>query len=128
MGLFGSSRRRSRRPSRMVTVPQFTPTRARASQPALSPTTRVVIKWIAGGIVLYLFLAGPMGAWNLMSLWRAEDALAQRELELQAEIIELQVRHDKLESDTLYIERVARNEYNLAHPSDIIYDVEEAAP
>ena len=123
MGLFRKSRPK-RRSQHSVAVPPFSASRARATQPKLSPTTRLAIKLIVSGVVLYFFLAGPMGAWNLVSLWRTEGALAQQRLELQAEIVELEVRRDKLETDTLYIERIARNEYHLAHPDDLIYEVE----
>ncbi len=124
MGLFGHSRRKRRRSSRYVSVTPFSPSRARKKQSRLSPSTRRAIKWVAGGVVVYLFFAGPMGAWNLLELRWAEGALEQKELELRAEIVELQIRHDKLESDTLYIEHVARNEYNLAHPDEIIYEID----
>ncbi|GAB4319525.1 MAG: hypothetical protein Kow0074_09170 [Candidatus Zixiibacteriota bacterium] len=128
MGLFGKSRRNRRRSSHYVSVPPFSPTRARSGRSTLSPNARRAIKWIVGAVVLYLFLAGPQGAWNLLSLWRAEHALERKELALQAEIVELQIRHDKLESDTLYIERVARTDYNMAHPDEVIYEAGDSAP
>lgn len=128
MGLFGKSRRNRRRSSHYVSVPPFSASRARGKQSTLSPNARRVIKYVVGAVVLYLFLAGPQGAWNLLSLWRAEHALERKELALQAEIVELQIRRDKLENDTLYIERVARTDYNMARPDEIIYETGDAAP
>jgi len=123
MGLFRKSRR-SRRAQRTITVTPFSASHARSTKTTLSPGTRRAITLVLAGIVLYLFFAGPMGAWNLVSLWRTERALARESRELQAEIVELGIRRQKLESDTLYIERVAREEYHLAHPDELIYETE----
>ena len=126
MGLFGG--RRSRRRRRVVTVPSYSPSRARTQKRTLSPGTKRILQWVIGGVIAYLFVAGPRGAYNLLSLWRTENALQHRELELSAEIVELQTRRDRLESDSLYIERIARTEYRMARPDEVIYVTDEPAP
>ena len=76
----------------------------------------------------YLFISGNMGAWRLVSLWRTEQALDRREGRLLAEIITLNTRQQMLENDTLYIEKIARTEYNLSRPDETIYFTDEFAP
>jgi len=126
MGLFGG--RRSSRRRRVVTVPTYSPARGRSKPRPLSPGTKRIIRWIIGGVIAYLFVAGPRGAFNLLSLWRTENALERRELRLSAEIVELETQRNRLETDTLYIERIARTEYRMARPDEVIYELDEAAP
>jgi cell division protein FtsB len=111
----------------MVTVQQFS--RNAHNHPArLSPVARRWLKWGLVAVLFYLFVSGNMGAWNLISLWRTEQALERRESRLMAEIITLDTRRHMLENDTTYIERIARTEYNLSRPDETIYIVDELAP
>ena len=126
--MFGRNRQSGLRRKRgAVTVPSFSHSAARR-QSRLSPETR---RWLRLGVLAvlgYLFISGNMGAWRLVSLWRTEKALDRREGRLLAEIITLNTRQQMLENDTLYIEKIARTEYNLSRPDETIYLTDEFAP
>jgi cell division protein FtsB len=117
----------SRRQKRTVTVPSFS-RNAHLSQSRLSPEARRWLKLGLGAVLAYLFVAGNMGAWRLVSLWRTEQTLERREARLLAEIIILDTRQQMLKNDTTYIEMIARTEYNLSRPDETIYLIDDSAP
>ena len=119
--------RQSRRPKRTVNVPSFS-RNAHSPQARLSPETRRWLRLGVAAVLAYLFVAGNMGAWRLVSLWRTESALERSEKRLLAEIISLDTRQQRLKTDTTYIETIARTEYNLARPDETIYIIDESAP
>ena len=119
--------KRSRHPRRTVNVPSFSHS-AHSPQSRFSPETRRWLKLGVAAVLAYLFVAGNMGAWRLVSLWRTEGALERREARLLAEIISLDTRQRMLQTDTTYIEMIARTEYNLSRPDETIYLIDESAP
>jgi cell division protein FtsB len=111
----------------MVTVRPYT-SAARRRGDEFKPETKRWLKLGIIAVVFYLFVSGNMGAWNLVSLWRTENALAHQEDKLTAEIFALETRRHMLESDTTYIEKIARTEYNLSRPGEIIYITDDLDP
>jgi cell division protein FtsB len=111
----------------MVTVQPYSAT-ARRRGDEFKPETKRWLKLGIIAVVFYLFVSGNMGAWNLLSLWRTESALERSEANLTAEIFALETRQRMLESDTTYIEKIARTEYNLSRPGEIIYITDDLDP
>jgi len=73
--------------------------------------------------VAYSYLGGSYGFYNLWKLHRQKSAL-------QAELAQLQARQDslkreitRLQSDTTYIEELAREKYHMGKPGEDIYIV-----
>jgi cell division protein FtsB len=73
--------------------------------------------------VAYSYLGGSYGFYNMWKLHRQENAL-------QAELAALQARQDslkreiaRLQSDTTYIEELARKKYQMGKPGEDIYIV-----
>ncbi len=82
--------------------------------------------WLLCGILLYLAYTYLGGSSGLIQLWR----LKQRHSSLQQEITALQVTQDSLrqvihllEHDTTYIEKVARERYQMGKPGETIYTI-----
>jgi cell division protein FtsB len=125
--MFGRKRSRPSRSRRMVTVQPYSAT-ARRRGDEFKPETKRWLKLGIIAVVFYLFVSGNMGAWNLLSLWRTESALERSEANLTAEIFALETRQRMLESDTTYIEKIARTEYNLSRPGEIIYITDDLDP
>ena len=111
----------------MVTVQPFSAA-ARRKGNEFTPETKRWLKLGIIAVVFYMFVSGNMGAWNLVSLWRTESALEHREAKLTAEIFALETRQHMLENDTTYIEKIARTEYNLSRPGEIIYITDDLDP
>lgn len=117
----------SRRSKRTVTVPAYSRS-AHQPQSRFSPETRRWLRLGIAAVLAYLFVAGNMGAWRLVSLWRTEHALERREARVLAEIMSLDTRQRMLEADTTYIESIARTDYKLSRPDETVYLIDESAP
>lgn len=74
-------------------------------------------------LMVYLAIASQMGLWRTVRLWQLRSDLADRRLDLAAEVVDLDIRRQLLESDTLYIEQVARTEYHFSRPGEIVYEL-----
>ncbi len=131
-GAFGRSRRLTRqerrRQSGPVTVTVFSRALFDREHGGLSAQSRFVLSIVAGAFLLYVFVMGSMGVPRMMSLLRNERSLMRRETRLAAEVMSLDTRRRMLESDTTYIEKVARTEYHLSRPNEIIYEFDATAP
>jgi len=119
--------RKKRRPRRLVTIAELSrpPIPAR---PELSPRLRRAIWSTIGIVLLVLFVVGDRGAWRHFTLLHLRHQLAAQERALNAEIADLETRHRLLSSDTTYIEKVARTEYRLSRPDEIIYEITPKQP
>jgi cell division protein FtsB len=124
--MFGK-KRKSRQSRRKVTVSPYS-RNSHAPQSALSPQARRWVKVGMAAVLTYLFVAGNMGAWRLVSLWRIESDLEHQEDRLLAEIISLDTRQQMLKSDTTYIENLARTEFNLQRSDETVYLIDDSAP
>jgi len=79
-------------------------------------------------VIIYLIVSGQLGLWRLVSLWHLRGDLQDEQLALSAQVVDLDTRRRLLETDTLYIEQIARTEYHLSHPDEIIYDLRPSEP
>ncbi len=72
-------------------------------------------------LLAYAFLSGPTGFVRLVNLCVEQDNLRAEERVLDTEIINRQTICKALESDTTYLEKIAREEYGFARPGEKIY-------
>ena len=123
MGLFRRNRNR-RVARRTVAIPSFSSVSRRGGRRLSETRSRRL--WLIGFIVLigYLVISTQIGVWRSWSLWRLRDNLDEQRLELAAQVVDLDTRKRLLLTDTLYIERVARSEYHLSRPDEMIYELE----
>jgi cell division protein FtsB len=75
--------------------------------------------------VLYSFLGGEFGFLNLLRMERYRSQLEKERRELTAEIVDLESRHERLTSDSLLIQKLAREKYGLAREGEVIVRLPE---
>lgn len=80
-------------------------------------------------LVLTLFLAlgynlmmGRYGFVNMMEVQGQISELEAEEIKLAAELIDLELKRDRLLNDSLYIEHLARKQYQLSRPGETIIE------
>ncbi len=80
--------------------------------------------WAALSVMLYVAYSYFGGSYGLIQLWR----LKQRQVSLDREVMRLQVQQDSLrreiqllQTDTTYIEKLARERYQMGKPGEEIY-------
>jgi len=76
-------------------------------------------------VVLYSFLGGEFGFLNLLRMERHRSRLEKERRELVAEIVDLEIRYKRLMSDSLLIEKLAREKYGLARDGEVIIRIPE---
>jgi len=103
-----------------------TSSRGVAGSLAKSPTGARLLMWATLGLLLYITYSYLGGSYGLIQLWR----LHQRELALNREVMRLQVQQDSLrreikllQTDSTYIEKIARARYKLGKPGEKIYTI-----
>jgi len=84
------------------------------------------LAWLAGAVVVYVAYSYLGGSAGLIQYGR----LHLRRLKLEKEISQLQAQQDslkqsifRLQDDTTYIEKVARERYYMGRPGETIYTV-----
>ena len=75
--------------------------------------------------VVYSFLGGEFGFLNLMRLERHNSSLQHQKRELTAEIVNLEYSLKRLESDSLYVQGIARSRYGLAAEDELLIRIPE---
>jgi cell division protein FtsB len=85
-----------------------------------------LMMWAALGVLLYAAYSYFGGSYGLIQLWR----LKQRQVALDREVMRLQVQQDSLrreihllQTDSAYIEKVARERYKMGKPGEKIYKI-----
>ena len=85
------------------------------------------VKWLRyvllafAGLGVYHILSGPSGTLNLLKL-RRDNAMLLGELDsLALRKQSLQIEKQRLEKDSVYLERVARKELGMAKPDEKVY-------
>lgn len=103
-----------------------TSSRAAAGSLSKSPASARLLLWATLGLLLYIAYSYFGGSYGLIQLWR----LKQREVALNREVMRLQVQQDSLrreiqflQTDTTYIEKIARERYKLGKPGEKIYKI-----
>ena len=72
-------------------------------------------------VIVYAFAAGSGGFLRLRNLYAERAGLQEEDLRLSAEVVHLDNIRRGLETDTTYIEKVAREDYGYSRPGEIIY-------
>ena len=92
----------------------------------IEPGYRVVVLRF---LLLVLFLAigfkltvGEYGFLNMMELKKQITELKAEELKLCAQAVDLELKRDRLQSDSLYIEKLARKNFRLQRPGETIIE------
>jgi cell division protein FtsB len=85
-----------------------------------------LMMWATLGVLLYAAYSYFGGSYGLIQLWR----LQQRQAALDREVMRLQVQQDSLrreihllQTDSTYIEKVARERYKMGKPGEKIYKI-----
>jgi cell division protein FtsB len=95
---------------------------------------RLSHKWVLYGwaslIILLLFHAvvGERGAIHLWRLQGEKVKLDEQNYRLQKDNEALREKISRLRTDNFYLEKIAREELNLAHPGEIIYRFRSSQP
>jgi cell division protein FtsB len=79
------------------------------------------IKLVLIALVVYAFASGPTGSVRLVKLYLERQELRAEDRRLTVEIMQLDNIRRYLETDTTYLEKVAREDYGFSHPEEIIY-------
>ncbi|GEM_PF-3085725 len=82
--------------------------------------------WIIGGIVLlilFAFLSGNKSLITLYSLYETRRELIEQKEQLQKENEQLLKEIERLKHDLNYLEKVARENYNLKRDDEEVYQV-----
>jgi cell division protein FtsB len=76
-------------------------------------------------IGLYSFLGGEFGFLNMLRMERNRSLLEMERRELTAEIVDLEMRYKRLLSDSLVIQKLAREKYGFARDGEVIIRIPE---
>ena len=71
--------------------------------------------------LVYSFFAGPYGFLRLFSLLEEKKELKLEAKKLEARIMEMEQRKEKLKSDSFYLEKEAREKLGMARETERIY-------
>lgn len=94
-------------------------------KPKLSPKRILGLFFLVA--LLYFFFAGEYNLVKLWSLYNKSKALEQQVLDLEKQREQLTMEIEKLESDSTYIEKVAREQYKMGRKGETVYIVKEQA-
>jgi cell division protein FtsB len=79
----------------------------------------------AAMFLLYSFFGGDYGYVSLLRLQRQQSRLLAEKRQLIAEIADLEYRLRRIETDSLYIQKIARDRYGLARDDELIIRLPE---
>lgn len=74
-------------------------------------------------LAAYTYIGGPHGLIHYQQLKNRERAYQREHRELTAKVVGLEQEIEHLKSDTLYIEKVARERYGFARRGERIYRI-----
>jgi len=88
---------------------------------------------VRGKIVLFVLVAVllalgynlAMGKYGFVNMQQLEDQISDlksKELRLNAELVDLEVKRERLKTDTLYIEKLARERYQLRRLDETVIE------
>ncbi len=111
-----------------VALREYTSSTLPKPSPKLSQQARAVFWTLLSAVAIYFIVSGDLGLVRLFSLHHYHDQLRAEELALISQVVDLDTRHRLLESDTLFIEKIARTEYKMSRPGEIVYEVTPKPP
>lgn len=106
-----------------VAIREYSSTSFPKPSPKLSQRARVVFWMGLTAVAVYFIVSGDLGLIRLFSLHDYHHQLVAEELSLTTQVVDLDTRFRLLETDTLFIEKIARTEYKLSRPDEIVYEV-----
>jgi cell division protein FtsB len=71
--------------------------------------------------VVYSFFSGPYGFLRIFSLLKEKKEIKLETKKLEAQIMDMEIRKEKLKNDTLYLEKEAREKLGMAKQDEKIY-------
>ena len=81
-------------------------------------------KWagvVVSLILVYLFVSGNRGLWQLYKFHREKQALAGEIARLKIEISNYQLEYESFDKNPAVLEKRAREELNLVRPDEVVY-------
>ena len=79
------------------------------------------IGMVVGSILMYLFVSGNRGLWQLYKFHREKQVLTSEITQLKIEISNYQTEYQSFDKNPAILEKRAREELNLVKPEEIIY-------
>lgn len=117
------NRKRHAKRASFVTIREYTYSSLPKPSPTWSRKARVAFVMVASLSFLYFLISGDLGIIRLMSMHKFNDDLKAEELAIVTQVVDLDTRKRLLESDTLFIEQVARTEFQMSRPGEIVYEL-----
>jgi len=84
-------------------------------------TIKRILFLLIAAFVAYSFFSGPYGFLTIFSLLKEKKALEIESKKLSAELMDLENKKEKLKSDTLFLEKQARERLGMAKENERIY-------
>ena len=84
-------------------------------------TIKKLLFLFLGVFLVYSFFAGPYGFLRIFSLLNEKKELKFEAKKLEAKILEMENRKERLESDSFYLEKVAREKLGMAREDEKVY-------
>ncbi len=86
-----------------------------------------------GKIILFVLVAillalgynlamGKYGFVNMLEIKQQISQLKKQEVKLNAELVDLEIKRDRLKNDTLFIEKLARERYQLRRQDETVIE------
>lgn len=122
MGRWFNRKKHARRAS-YVTIREYTYSSLPKPAPKWSGRAKAAFIIAASASFLYFLVSGDLGIIKLAMMHRYHDDLKAEELSVATEVVDLDTRKRLLETDTLYIEQVARKEFKMSRPGEIVYEL-----
>ncbi len=117
------NRKRHAKRASYVTIREYTYSSLPKPSPKWSGRTRAVFIVVASASFLYFLVSGDLGIVKLISMHKLSEELKAEELAIAAQMVDLDTRKRLLETDTLFIEQVARTEFQMSRPGEVVYDL-----
>ena len=76
-------------------------------------------------LILFLFISGPRGTWQLYRTDREKQKLVDEIQELELRKTELDSERTRLLNDPKYIEKIAREKYNMKKKGEKVFKIEK---
>lgn len=84
---------------------------------------RQVLFWVVGIFLIYTFFGGPFGFIHYQKLKNRQADLLLESRHLTARAADMEQQIHRLQFDTLYIEKVARERYGFARPEERVFKI-----
>jgi cell division protein FtsB len=117
------NRKRHAKRASFVTIREYTYSSLPKPAPKWSGRTKAAFVIVASAAFSYFLVSGDLGIIKLFSMHKLNDELKAEELAISAQVVDLDTRKRLLETDTLFIEQIARTEFQMSRPGEIVYEL-----